>query len=180
MKKTLPRHAIFAVLLLTTLVLTTACGPAEPLTDEALKDATYGGIYDESVQLNDGRYEGEPFVEGSASRPTVTFIELPGASPAYGDVDGDGVEDAAVLLVENSGGSGSFVYLAAVLNQNGSPENVATTLLGDRAQVQSLTIEEGQIAVKMVTHGPDDPMCCPTQEVEQIYELEGDQLLQTS
>ena len=107
------------------------------LTAEELKNAEYQGIYQEPIQLTDGTYEGEPFVEGGASRPTVTFIE-PNAGPmAWGDLNGDGVDDAVVLLVENSGGSGSFVYMAAVLNQGGKPENVDTVLLGDRAQVQS-------------------------------------------
>lgn len=141
-----------------------------------LKNAEYMGIYKEPVQLTDGAYEGEPFVEGGASRPRVAFIE----PYAFGDLNGDGVDDAVVLLVENSGGSGVFVYLAAVLNRDGEPENVDTQLLGDRAQIQSLTVSDGQISVTMVTHGPNDPFCCPTQEVEQIYELQEDKLLQTA
>jgi hypothetical protein len=146
------------------------------LTVEKLKNAEYQGIYQEPIQLTDGTYEGEPFVEGGASRPTVTFIE----PYALGDLNGDGVDDAVVLLVESSGGSGSFVYLAAVLNQEGKPGNVDTVLLGDRVQVQSLTIANGQINATMLTHGPDDPMCCPTQTVEQTYELQGNKLVQTA
>jgi hypothetical protein len=146
------------------------------LTEQALKNAEYQGIYQEPIQLANGTYEGEPFVEGGASRPTVAFIE----PYAFGDLNGDGVDDAAVLLVESSGGSGSFVYLAAVLNQEGTPENADTLLLGDRVQVQSLTIADGQISVTMLTHGPDDPMCCPTQEVQQTYELQENRLVQTA
>jgi hypothetical protein len=146
------------------------------LTVEQLKNAEYQGIYQEPIQLTDGTYEGEPFVEGGASRPTVTFIE----PYAFGDLNGDGVDDAVVLLVESSGGSGSFVYMAAVLNQGGKPENVDTVLLGDRAQVQSLTITDSQINVTLVTHGPDDPMCCPTQEAGQTYELQENKLVQTA
>jgi hypothetical protein len=171
-------RCLVAAPLLVVLVLSAACGGAgtAPLTEEDLKNAEYQGIYPEVVKLTDGQYEGEPFVEGGASRPTVLFAE-PYAS---GDLDGDSVDDAAVLLVENSGGSGSFVYLAAVLNRGGRPENVDTQLLGDRAQIQSLAIANGQISVTMITHGPDDPMCCPTQEVEQIYELQENKLVQTS
>lgn len=146
------------------------------LTEDTLKNADYRGIYEETVQLIDGRYEGEPFVEGGASRPTVSFID----PYAFGDLDGDGVEDAAVLLAENSGGSGTFIYLAAVLNRNGSPQNMATQLLGDRVQVNSMSIEDGEIVVDMITHGPDDPMCCPTQQVVQTYELRDNELVQTS
>ena len=34
--------------------------------------------------------------------------------------------------------------------------------------------------VEMITHGPDDPMCCPTQRVVKSYALQGDQLVETS
>jgi heat shock protein HslJ len=143
--------------------------PAE-LDATALKNATYTGIYpDQEVGLTDGEYEGEPFVEGGASRPTVIFIE----PHAFGDLNGDGLDDAAVLLVENSGGSGSFVYLAAVVNEDGQPVNVATELLGDRARVQSLSIVDGVLTVDMVTHAPNDPMCCPSLKVLDTYELQG-------
>ncbi len=152
------------------------------LSIEELGNATYQGIYEEPVTLTDGTYEGKPFVEGGASQPTVTLIPEP---VGYGDLNGDGQAEAAVLLAENSGGSGTFVYLAAVAAQDGTPQNmatqnVATTLLGDRVQVKSLTIEDGQIVVKEVTHGPDDPMCCPSQEVVKTFELQGDQLVETS
>jgi len=165
---------VLSALLLVTLVFVAGCGSqVAPLTEESLKNAEYQGIYEEAIKLTDGKYEGEPFVEGAASRPTVVFIE----PYAFGALDDDGVDDAAVLLVENSGGSGSFVYLAAVLNRDGKPDNTATTLLGDRVQVEELTIESGQILVKMVAHGPDDPMCCPTQESLETYTLEGDELV---
>jgi heat shock protein HslJ len=183
------RYTVVATLLMAVLALVTACSapapgaPAgavqapEPLNLEALQNAEYQGIYEgQVIQLTDGRYEGEPFVEGGASRPTVIFIE----PYAFGDLNGDDVDDAVALLVENSGGSGSFVYLAALLNQNGLPNNVATQLLGDRTQVQALAIDEGIVRINIVTHGPEDPMCCPSLRVVETYELQGDTLVQLS
>ena len=149
----------------------------EGLSQGELANATYQGIYEEPVTLTDGKYEGEPFVEGGASRPTVIFIPDP---VAYGDLNGDGQDDAVVLLAENSGGSGTFVYLAAVANQDSQPVNMATTLLGDRVQVNSITIPDNQMVVDMVQAGPDDPMCCPSQQVIKTYELQGDQLVEIS
>ena len=168
------QRIILVAMVLATLAFAAGCGsPPEPLTEESLKNAAYQGIYAEPVELTDGKYEGEPFVEGGSSRPVVVFIE----PYVFGDLDGDGVDDAAVLLVENSGGSGSFFYLAAVLNKDGNPENAATTLLGDRAQVEELAIESGRINVKILTHGPEDPMCCPSQETVETYTLEGSELV---
>lgn len=162
------RFTFRALLVLGLGIIAGCSSPPEPLTEESLRNAEYQGIYAEAVQLTDGRYEGEPFVEGGASRPMVIFIE----PHVFGDLDGDSVDDAAVLLVENSGGSGSFVYLAVVLNHDGDPVNQATTLLGDRVQVEELNIELGEIQVRMLTHGPDDPLCCPTLETTASYNLE--------
>jgi hypothetical protein len=145
------------------------------LTVETLKNASYLGIYTDAVQLTDGKYEGEPFVEGGASRPTVAFADI----TAFGDLDEDGVEDAVVVLVEDSGGSGSFSYLAAVLNRNGTPENVATQLVGDREQIQSVTIDGAEVTVSALVHGPDDPACCPSQEATLTYRFDGEHLVES-
>jgi len=152
----------------------TAAQSGSNLTADALKNATYQGIYNEPVTLADGKFKGEPFVEGGASRPTVTFID---EFNAFGDLNGDGTNDAAVLLAENSGGSGTFIYLAAVVNQSGTPVNVATQFLEDRAQPKSVAIESSQIIITMATHAAEDPMCCPSQEVTKTYRLQGDMLL---
>ncbi|MCB0166914.1 MAG: META domain-containing protein [Anaerolineae bacterium] len=156
----------------------TATAAATGLTVDQLANATYSGIYEEPVTLTEGRYEGEPFVEGGASRPTVNFNPN---EVAFGDLNGDGVEDAVVLLSENSGGSGTFIYLAAVINQDGQPVNVATTQLpGNGPQLKSMTIEEGQIILEVVTQGPDDPECCPTAKQRLTYTLQDDALTQVS
>jgi heat shock protein HslJ len=97
---------------------------------------------------------------------------------AYGELNGQ--EAVAVILVTDPGGSGTFYDLAVVVEQDGQPVNVATTLLGDRVQVQALSVANNEIVVSMVTHGPDDPMCCPSQQVVQTYTLEGGQLVQTA
>jgi heat shock protein HslJ len=139
------------------------------LTEEMLKNMTYQGIYDEPVTLTDGLYEGEPFVEGGTSRPTVTLMPF----TAFGDLNGDGVADSVVLLVENSGGSGAFVYLAAVLNNEGTQENTATLLLGDRVTPESLAIIDGEMVLEAATHAEDDPMCCPSLKMRTTYALDG-------
>jgi hypothetical protein len=106
----------YILLLVVTALLAVGLSPrlglAQTETDSALtvaqlQNATYSGIYDEPVTLVDGQYEGEPFTPDSASRPVVSYL-----GEAFGDLDGDGVEDAAVFLVENSGGTGDFVYVA--------------------------------------------------------------------
>jgi heat shock protein HslJ len=157
---------------------TSTSTPVSSLTLEMLQNATYPSEWEESgpITLTNGRYEGKPFVEGGASRLVVTLIE----PVAFGDLDGDGVEDAAVILAANAGGSGTFISLEAVRNEGGEPVHLASYPLGDRVRIESLAIEGGQILLEMITHGPDDPMCCPTQQVVQTYALREGELEQTS
>jgi hypothetical protein len=125
------------------------------LTQEQLKNSTYSGIYEEPVTLTDGLYEGEPFVEGGVARPVVQYVDN---SEVYGDLNGSGLDDTTVLLVENSGGSGVFSYVGAQLNQDEQAIDGGTALLGDRTQVISMVIENGQVVVDIVTPGPDEPL----------------------
>ena len=90
---------------------------------------------------------------------------------SFGDLNGDGVSDAVVILATHGGGTGVFMTLEAVINDNGTPKHVATAGLGDRTRVRSVVIESGEITVGLVTHGPDDPMFRPTVEVTRRYRL---------
>jgi heat shock protein HslJ len=139
------------------------------LTVEALMNATYSGIYEEPVTLTDGLYEGEPYVEGDPSRPTVEYIN---GSELYGDLDGDGVEDAAVFLLERGGGTGAFTYVAAQLNQNGQPVDAGAVWIEDRIQVKSAAIENGQVVLEIITQGPGDGACCPSYKARKTYALQ--------
>jgi hypothetical protein len=96
---------------------------------------------------------------------------------AFGQL-ADGREAAAAVLVTDPGGSGTFYHLAIAVMEDGSPVNIASAQLGDRVQIQDVFFQDGEIAVRMITHGPDDPMCCPTKEVVQTYGMEGDELVQ--
>jgi hypothetical protein len=127
------------------------------------------------AQLKDGLFE-ENAAPGSA---TKTRIQL-GKIQAVGDVNGDGLEDAVVTLVVDPGGSGTFTYLALVLNQEGKPKPLAAVLLGDRILVKSLALHNGIVEATMLTRKPDEPMSAePTVEVIRRYNLLGDQLVET-
>lgn len=152
-------------------------GAARALDMESLRGASYAGIYDEPVSLTAGRYEGEPFVSGGASRPTLTLVD---ELVARGDLDGDGRRDAAVLLVENSGGSGSFVYLAAVLDRDGAALNAGTVLLGDRVSLRGLAVADGVIVADTLVHASDDAMPRPTRKRRVSLQWRGGSLVEIS
>jgi hypothetical protein len=145
-------------------------GAAPPtLTRDALANATYhlDNMAADRVALTDGLYDGFP-----TEHLRVTLLD----TMAFGDLDGDSVADAAVLLAVNHGGSGVFVTLAAVLNENGVLVHNASILLGDRVQPQRIDIADGVVTVYMIAHGPCEPMCCPTNRVVRKYVLRDNEL----
>jgi heat shock protein HslJ len=155
------------VLLAAALVGVEGAAAAAPSLDE-LANATYSGVEEGPVTLSDGAWEGEPFVAGGASRPRVTLV------PDFrlaGDLDGDGSEDAAVLLTESSGGSGSVVYLAVVGRRGGVLVNLGTALVGDRVQVRAGRVANGQVGLEVVQAGPNDAACCPSQLAVRRFNL---------
>jgi len=90
---------------------------------------------------------------------------------AFGDLNYDGVNDATVILGINTGGTGVFTYIAAVLNIGGAPAQVASVFIDDRPMINSLSITSGEILSDILLHGTDDPGCCPSMLVEQGYRL---------
>ena len=147
--------------------------PVPPLTWDMLENAAYpnewptGGV----AQLVDGVYR-EKYLPDSATEMVISLADI----RTYGDLNGDGVDDVLVVLISHPGGSGTFFYLAAVLNEGGTPNPVATAFLGDRVIIRSMTIEAGQTVLEMITQGPDDPMCCPNMDRRQVYILQDETL----
>ena len=136
------------------------------LDEQALSNATYDLPDFGSFQLQGGKYEKS--TGSGASQVNQAFFQ----TMALGDLDGDTVDDAVVVIAINTGGSGSFFYLVAVLNQDGKPTQAGQDLLGDRVQVSSLSVADGRIVIDMKVAGPSDPLCCPSLPVQRTYELQ--------
>jgi hypothetical protein len=126
------------------------------------------------VRLENGEYH-QPAAPGATSETSVSLVP---DLRADGDLNGDGSPDAAVILAGSGGGSGTFISLAALPNNGGQPGQGVTTLLGDRVQVRSLSIDSGRITVNLLSHAPTDPMCCPTLDTTRIFRLQGNALVE--
>ncbi len=105
------------------------------------------------VALRDGRYEGA-VVPDSATRPRTQVSGV----PTYGNLDGDGDEDAALLLTHDPGGSGTFSYIAAALNENGHYLGTNALLVGDRIIPIELEIKNSSIRFRYLDRGSKEPM----------------------
>lgn len=95
-----------------------------------------------------------------------------------GDLTGDGQAEAAVILWQSSGGSGTFNHLAVVGRANGEIANLATTPLGDRVETLEGHIIDELIQLEVLQHDDDDPACCPTQQALRTWELRNGVLLE--
>jgi len=146
------------------------------MTVPMLENAEYRSEFspEGTIRLVGGIHR-EKIVAGAAAELFVSLGKV-----AIGDLNGDGFEDGAVVLVTSVGGSGTFRHLAAVLNRNGTPEHVAVLFLGDRIRVESLSIRSGRIEAAMLVHDSDDPMPQPTLKIIQKYELRNDTLVPVS
>jgi len=139
---------------------------------QELKHATYRGVdvAGGDVTLVDGKWEGKPYEPGAASRPGVTFVR---DFRLAGDLDGDGAEEAVVLLAANAGGTGETSYVAVVGRPDGNVTNVATAPVGDRVQVRNARVAERRIVLDVVRAGENDAACCPGDLVTRTWELSG-------
>lgn len=142
------------------------------LTPESIRHARYvlgGRGIVETVQLANGIYQG-----GQGAEYASVWLLDP---LAFGDLNGDGAEDAVALVAENYGGTGVFVYLVVFLNQNGQPQFYLNRLVDDRPIVNTLTIQGDDILLDVVLHGFEDPGCCPSLRVVDRYRLETTELV---
>lgn len=156
-------------LILGTLSSSIAIASGSAVLPDELSNITIHGTDYEAVTLVDGTWEGEPWVEGGASRPRVGLAR---DFLLSGDIDGDGNSESVVLVWQSSGGSGTFNFIALMDQENGGWRNVATTPIGDRVRVQGGNISQGRLELDVIEHDDDDPACCPTREATRIYDAQ--------
>ena len=144
------------------------------LTLASLQNAHYHSPDWGDFQLVDGVHHRPPSAPGESPDTNLTQLIEP---VAYGDLDSDGLEDALVFLSTQTGGTGHFREMAAMLNRGGRPFNISTVSLGDRVVIESASITAGIITLDMRVHGPNDGLCCPSQLETWRFRLGSGQLL---
>ncbi len=108
------------------------------LTRETLSNMVYPSDYTSSSTA--------PLIAATyREAPRTTVRLLP--QHLYGDLTGDDVAEAVVLLGTSTGGSGTFVELVVVTIVDGQPQPIASQFLGDRADVVMGQIADGILTI---------------------------------
>lgn len=147
-------------------------GVATPTGDD-LANATLltENTDDGTATLEDGEFRA-PVAPGSASEMVIRLGKW-----STGDLDGTGGADAVAISVENPGGSGTFYFLHALVNEEGALHDADVAFLGDRIRVEGVSIHDGVVAVAMLDRPPTAPYAeAPSVPVIRTFRLAGESL----
>lgn len=135
------------------------------------KDATFQ-FEDGPITLKNGSATTNVTPNGEITQETTLTNDV-----AYGDINGDGKADSAVLLVQNSEGSGVFLYVAAYLSGLVQYKGSNAVFIGDRVTPKTVSIDKGVITVTYLDRKPTEPMAAePTVLTTAHYVYRGGQL----
>ncbi|MDE2079419.1 MAG: hypothetical protein KGI73_03470 [Patescibacteria group bacterium] len=152
-----------------------AAAPVHSAVTDDYLDATYT-IDGASVALANGVYEAAA-APGSASKTVTRFF----GNEANGDVNGDSKPDSAFLLTQETGGSGTFYYLAVALATSTGYIGTNAVFLGDRIAPQTTEIKNGYIIVNYADRAAGEPMSSrPSVGVSRYFAVSGTTLAETS
>lgn len=125
----------------------------------------------EKITVKDGNYS--RMEEEDRSYFAVTDV-------VYGDLTGDGAEEAVVGVVLNTGGTGNFSSGIIFTMKAGKPVVLTEFEGGDRADggLVGASIENGILTVKRNAPGPSSGACCPEFIDATRYKWNGSRLVE--
>ena len=128
------------------------------------------------VTVKNGEFSEEKQEDGYVNRFYFQVSDI-----AYGDLNGDGRDEAIVLTVCNTGGTGNFSEGFIFAPKAGRPALVARIPGGDRAYggLRTTRIENGLLVVDSNDAGPEGGACCPQIIVTTKYKLVGNKIIRS-
>jgi hypothetical protein len=94
-----------------------------------------------------------------------SHAKVEAGSPRFGDLDGDGKLDAALLITFASGGADHLQYLVVYVYRQGTYHLAASRFIGgsyrDVRSGELEAIEAGRIFIRLQIEQTDDVGCCP-------------------
>lgn len=157
-----------------------AAEPASQIPDRikaALSSAEVrtGLVPSGSVRLTDGEYA-QPVQPSSAEQLIVRWIDR----SAMGDLNGDGVPEAATIIGSSATEPVINIEVAVFAVEGDTVREITSAQLGDRVRVIAVRVEDGVLSVELDQYGENDPTGFPTQRAIRTFRLEGDSLAMIS
>lgn len=148
-------------------------GPGDESTAFRPNPSNATFLFDDGpVTLSRGR--NERVIEPSLALTEETFLA---EDIGYGDLNGDGRDDAAVLLIRQGGGSGLFVYVAGYVSGPNAYKGTNAVYVGDRISPKSVSIDNGVIVLQYLDRDSGEPLAAePTLLVTKRFSMRGSEL----
>jgi hypothetical protein len=143
------------------------------------KNFTYhphcAGEETETIKVKNGEFSREKQMQDYVDRLYFSVFAV-----EYGDVDADRVEEAIVLTVCNTGGTGNFSEGFIYKLRNGRPQVISSIAGGDRAYggLVSATVKDGMLVVERNDPGENGASCCPEFIETQKYKMTNGKLIE--
>lgn len=130
----------------------------------------------EKLVVKNGEFSSEKQEDGYVDRLYFKVFD-----PEFGDLNGDGKDEAVVLSVCNTGGTGNFSEGFIYQIKNGKPALLARIPGGDRADggLRSAKVERNLLVVEANDPGEFAGSCCPEIGITTRYKLIGARLIAT-
>ncbi|MEA5535228.1 hypothetical protein [Crocosphaera sp. XPORK-15E] len=128
---------------------------------QQLKNAVYSLPDGQKIALLDGR----------SQYHNLSFILQ--EKVAIGDINGDAIQDAIVVLTSFQQGIQVGNYLAVfIANQEKQFNNLDTLKLQDNITLEMINIEAQQLTINFLAYSPRDLVCCPSQKKQLKYDFD--------
>jgi hypothetical protein len=127
----------------------------------------------ETLTVKNGEFSKETAQDGYVDRLYFNVSDI-----AYGDLNGDGRDEAIVLTVCNTGGTGNFSEGFVFTMKGAKPVMTGRIPGGDRAYggLRSSTVEKGLLLIDSNDPGKGGAACCPELILTTTYKLVGNKL----
>jgi hypothetical protein len=124
----------------------------------------------EKITVKNGEFSKETQEDGYVDRFYFRVFAI-----TYGDVTGDGQDEAVTLTVCNTGGTGNFSEGMVYTMKAGKPTLIARIPGGDRAAggLRTARVEKGLLVVENNEEGEQGGLCCPEFIVTTRYKVLG-------
>jgi len=107
------------------------------------------------------------------------------SAPQYGDIDGDGREEAALegmAIIPDGNSYVTYIYLFALPEGASEPTLLEALVGGDRADgaIRLTGLDAQGLHLVRAIFGPDDAMCCPSTEWHETWTWDGSALVEVA